>query len=265
MPVISYSTLQTRVQTRIIDLPAAVLAEVPTLINDGVRFLTNSHNFKVMRAEFDYLTTTPTPPTHILGAIPADWKEPRENAYYVLNNGDTHELEWQPTRAYTYRRWGATDPNNIGPPRDLLLGESESADFPTTPNPDQDDTATNIEVFPYPDGTSDWPDGQYRIKVPYWRTLPDLSLAGDHNWFTDNADRFLVDFATFQGFLLDWDEQRAGIWQMQAMGKFDGINYNTLGGWARSAINRDKSSTFAPGRVLVPRRDVLAQRDQFRQ
>jgi hypothetical protein len=261
MPTITYGAIQTRVQTRLIDLPPAVLAEIPTLINDAVRFLTNSHNFKVQRAEADFTTVAST---HVLGPVPADWKEPRENPYHVLNVGTTRELVWQPIRAYMYRKWPATDPNSIGPPRDLLLSEAESADFPTTPSPDQTGMASNIEVFPLSDNTSDWPDGQYRIKVPYWRVLPDLVNTGDTNWFTDFADRYLVDFATYQGFLLDWDEQRAGIWQQQAMGRFDGINYNTLGGWARSAINLDKSLLMAPGRTLTPRRDVMAQRDQFR-
>lgn len=265
MPTVTYSTIQTRVQTRVIDLPTAVLNEVPTLINDAIHFLCAGHNFRVMQAEFDLVTTNSTT-THVIGQIPSDWKEPREKAYYLSHIGWTKQLEWQPNREYTYRRWAPLDPNQIGPPRDILLGEAESADFPDPGNPDQDLSQLNIEIYPLSDNQSDWPDGQYRIKIPYWRYLLDLSAGTDHNWFSDWGDQFLIDYATYQAFLLDWDEARASVWKIETFGpSWDGVNYNTLGGSARRVINRDKSLGFAPGRVLVPRRDVNAPRDQWRQ
>ena len=265
MPIVTYSTLQTRVQTRVIDLPSAVLAEVPTLINDAIHFLSAAHNFKVMEAEVDYNTTSSTT-THVLGVIPSDWKEQRGEAYYRSNVGWTKELLWQPNRQMVYRRWAPFDPNQIGPPRDLLLGEASNVDVPTTPNPDPDMVALNIEVYPFSDSQSDYSDGQYRIKVPYWRYLPDLSAGTDHNWFTDWCDRFIIDYATADAFGLDWDEQREGVWRIKACGnKWDGADFSTLGGWARQAILRDSSLRQAPGKVLVPRRDVNAPRDQWRQ
>src|ERR1700730_7807184 len=47
----TYTELQTRVQTRIIDLPAAVQAEVPQLVNEAMYELQSRHNFKCMEAE----------------------------------------------------------------------------------------------------------------------------------------------------------------------------------------------------------------------
>jgi len=216
-----------------------------------------------MEAETAYTTTSAI---HTIGQIPSDWKEQRDNAYYLSNIGWTKEILWQPDRLYVNRRWSPNDPNQLGPPRDLLLGEPASADHPDPSNPDVDRSNLNIEVYPFPDGQSDWGDGQYRIKVPYWRYLPDLSAGGDHNWFTDNAARFIIDHATADAFGLDWDEQREASWRVKALGpRWDGFTYNTLGGWARSAINLDSSLGYAPGKSLTPRRDVLAPRDQWRQ
>ena len=261
MPVITYATIQARVQSRVIDLPSAVLAEIPTLVNDAVHFLCGLHNFRVMQAEADYTTVSGF---HVLGAIPADWKEPRGMAYYVSNVGWTKQVNWQPSREYTYRRYAPLDPNQKGPPVDIMLGEPESVDNPDVSNPDRDMSALNLEIYPYPDGLSDYGDGQYRIKVPYWAYLPDLASGGDHNWFTDWGDRYLVDMATADAFALDWDEQREQFWRVKALGQWDGVNVPTLGGWARNLMNRDKSIGFAPGKVLVPRRDVMAARDQWR-
>jgi hypothetical protein len=248
----------------LIDTPAAVQAEVPTLVAEAQTFLQATHNFNVMKSEAAFTTTTnPTNPTHIIGQIPSNWKEPRGSPYYNLQIGSTRELDWLPNRQFTYRQWDPTDPHSVGPPRNMLLGEPVyDPDTPDYLNAD-----LNIEVYPYPDGLSDWttaPVGEYRIKIPYWAFLPVLSANTDDNWFTEHATNFLIDFATSRGFELDWDDQRAAIWRTKALGNYDGIQNTTLGGWARVAINLDKSMSFAPGRVLVPRRDVYASRDQWR-
>lgn len=278
MPTITFTTLQNRVNTRIIDLPSAVSAEVPTLINDAIHFICANHNFKVMESELTFTTGSTNVPSlagnnadgttaasHTIGQISSDWKEIRGDAYYQSFVGWTKDLFWQPSRSYTYRRWAPQDPNQIGPPRDLLLGEAKNAVVPDPSNPDIDMSNLNIEVYPFCDGNSDWSDGNYRIRVPYWRYLPDLSAGTDHNWFSDWGDAFLIDYATMRGFELDWDEQRATFWRAEALGpNWDGFTYNTLGGTARNLINRDKSYRFAPGKTFVPRRDVNAPRDQWR-
>ena len=261
----NFQAIQQRVLTRLIDTPAAVTGEVPTLVAEAAQFLQDIHNFNVMKSEAQFTTNNNNgSPTHVIGQIPSNWKEPRGSPYYVLQIGSTRELDWLPNRQFTYRQWDPTDPYSVGPPRNLLLGEPIYD--PATP--DYLNADLNIEVYPYPDGLSDWttsPVGEYRIHIPYWAKLPTLSADGDDNWFTENATDFLIDFATSRGFELDWDETRAQYWRVRAMGQYDGIQNTTLGGWARVAINKDKSMSFAPGRVLVPRRDVFAPRDQWRQ
>lgn len=270
----TFLDLQTRVQRRLIDVRAEVTAEIPMLINEGVDALQAIHNFRCMQAELQFTTNHSASDPHVIGQIPMNssttwaWKEPRGNPYYVLQIGDTRELVWIPNRTFAYRQWSAFNTFSIGPPRMLLIGEPSNTTVPDPSNQDLLMNNLNVEVFPAPDGMSDWntaPGGEYRINVPYWGYQPPMTADADQNWFTLNANSFLIDFATCRGFQLDWDEARAALWYRSAWGeKFDGSNLSTVGGWARVTLNRDRSIAFAPGRTLIPRRDVYAPRDQWR-
>lgn len=268
----TFSAMQTRVNNRLIDVRTSILTEVPVLINASITALQDIHNFNVMKNEATF-NTLPAPISapgsltpHIVGQIPVGWKEPRENPYYVLQLGDTRELDWAPAgnRVYTYRAWAPFDPFSKGPPRMVLL--SNPNDDPS--NPDLLGTNLNIEVYPYSDSASDWttaPIGEYRVHIPYWGYLPILVNQNDTNWFTESATEFIVAEATSRGFAADWDEERSEYWLGKAYGKrFDFANMTTLGGYARQVVNKDRSQAFAPGRVLIPRRDVYGPRDQWR-
>lgn len=269
----SFLTIQQRVTRRIVDLPTAVSTEVPLLVNESIRTLMDLHNFWCMRAELQFNTNAAATNAHVIGQIPQgtspwQWKEPRGNPYYVLGIGATREFGYASSRQQAYRSYDPFDPNSKGPPRMMLIGEPDNTTVADPSNPDVLSNNMNIEVYPYPDGQSDWttsPAGEYRVNVPYWAFLPDLSADGDTNWFTQNAERFIVDFATARGFMMNYDEQRANFWYQQAMGpKFDGSDITSLGGWARLVIRKDSSISYAPGRVLIPRRDVFAPTDQWR-
>lgn len=246
----------------------SVQAEVPTLINEAQDALGAIHNWNCMKAEAQFITNHTQTFPQILGQIPSNWKEPRGNPYWVAQQGYTREIDWNPNRTMMYRSWAPFDPFSVGPPRQLLLGEPQNATIPDPDNPDLQANDLNIEVYPRPDGLSDWniaPGGEYRVNIPYWRNIPALVAATDTNWFTINATAFLVDFATCRAFMLDWDEARANFWYAQAWGpKFDGANQNTCGGWARIALNRDKSISYAPAKTLTPRRDVYGPLQQWR-
>lgn len=264
----TFLSLKQRVQTRLIDVRTEVTAEIPMLINEAIDALQAVHNWNCMRAELAYVTDHTATNPHIIGQIPVGWKEPRGNPYYVLQIGATREMEWLPNRQFTYRQFPAAETFSLGPPRTLLIGEPTNDTVPDPSNPDLLMTNLNVEVYPSPDGLSDWntaPGGEYRIHIPYWGDVPDLVADTDANWFTVNATSFVIDFATSRGFMLDWDEARAGMWYRMAWGdKFDGATQASIGGWARVALNKDKSISYAPGRTLVPRRDVNAPRDQWR-
>ena len=202
----TFQTLQDRVTRRVVDLPASVLTEVPDLINKALRTLQEMHNFKVMETETAQLTTTvATRP--LSAAIPANLKEFRGLPYLVRNDGHALDLLLAANRNAALDRFSLNDPNDKGEPRLLLDPEAD------------DDTGTRtLEVFPFPDGLSDWSGGEYRVVVPYWRYVTALSVGTDANWFTSNAEWYLTFQATAEAFYLDWDEARGQLWETRAGG-----------------------------------------------
>jgi hypothetical protein len=269
----TFSTLQQRVKDELIDAPTVVTTYVPTWINAALFWLQAQHNFQVMQSELQ-VTTSSTPAlgssqTHVLTQIPADWKCKRGIPYYAWFIGYVQQMEWFAEREYTYRQWNAADYNQVGPPCHLLIGEAENAQYPPVPSsPSNNLTGLNIEVFPFPDGSSDWSDGNYRIHIPYYRYLAALSAGGDTNWFTLDGPQaeFVVRYAVWQGFLILEDEQRASVHKTMAVGaQYDGSRMPSLGGWARMVVDMDKGIMSQPARQLGMRRDVYAPRDQRRQ
>jgi hypothetical protein len=103
-----------------------------------------------------------------------------------------------------------------------------------------DDGTRQWDIYPIPDGNSDYVDGEYRIKVPYWRYLPALVADGATNWFTENAEEYLVNKATAEAFALDWDENRMAIWEAKA-----DIRY-------KEAVKQDKLYRVSAVRDFVP-------------
>lgn len=198
----TFSELQTRVERRLIDLPSAVSAEVPTLINEAIRSLEEDHDFKVMETESQTFTTTSG--SHTLGDVPSDFKKMRGLPFVVHNDGSIRRIGSPYHRTAVERVYTRGDTDFTGPPQFVLDAEP-------------DDTGDrDFEVYPYPDGNSDYSGGEYRIVVPYWRYLPDLSADADTNWFTVNAEKYIVRKATAEGFFLDWDEEHGTIWEAKA-------------------------------------------------
>jgi len=219
----TYQEIQDRVSRRLIDAPSAVTTEVPLLVNAALLKLQSLHNFKVMQYTQDYTTTVNT---RALGSLPSDWKEARGKPYYVEELGNTREMDYAPQRIDVQARWATDD---IGEPAHLLAGD------PTTVA-----GARAWEVWPLPDGNADYANGEYRIFVPYWRYLPVLSAGGDTNWFTVNAEEWIIARATEQGFSLDWDEDRAKYWRGEAAKEW------------KDLLLRDKYEWLAGFETLVP-------------
>jgi hypothetical protein len=218
----TFASIKDRVETRIIDLPAAVLAEVGTLVNKAMVRLQQTHNFKVMEALIEATTTVAT---RTLVAVPANFKEFRGEPYYVTDDGSTFPMTVVSSKEAL---WPATDEEAEGYPRYILDGlPSEAGD-------------RSLEVYPLPDGNSDWTGGEYRIKVPYWRFVTELSGDADTNWFTVNGEEYLVERATAEGFLMDWDEQRAGVWLEKSEVS------------RREVVKLDKTLRISAMRTLVP-------------
>jgi hypothetical protein len=228
----TYLELQTEVRENVIDLPTVVTSRVPTLINRALHKLQTKHNFKVMDAEATFTTVAST---RSIGSKPSDWKEWRLDPYWLSNNAQWQAMKWAPNVRSIRQLWQSND--DVGYP--LYLLESD----PTTGL-----GAETISVFPLPDGISDYDDGEYRLYVPYVKYLPDLSANGDTNWFTVNAQEYLINLATSFAFLADWDENRMGIWAQLAQNEYNDV------------LQRDKKARLSLTDTWVPYQDVNSPR-----
>lgn len=198
----TFAELQTQVQRRVIDLPSAVQQEVPSLINKAIRSLQNGHNFKVMEKTVSFTTVAGQ---RLLGSVPADWKEINGFPFSVPDLGRVRQMTLAANDQGPNTAW---DKDDEGYPLVLWIGDTTD-----------DDGTYKFEVWPLPDGLSDYTDGEYRITIPYYRFLPALSDGGNTNWFTANGEEFIVAQATSDAFSLDWDEQRMAVWAQLAAGK----------------------------------------------
>lgn len=221
----TYLDLQNRVATRVIDLPPAVQAEIPNLINEAIRSAQRKYNFRAMETSTTMITTlgslAPTPAT-----IP-NFKEYKDKGPYLLRR-----------LIHAKRFLTATD-------ADAAQAELADVTNPTEPRyllntVDQVTGVTTFSVFPYPDNIADWQDGNYRIIVPAYVYTTKLVNTGDTNWFVDNMDDYIYREATGYAFGLDWDYNSMALWLQQAEVKF------------KEAKNADKMNRLSSVDTFVP-------------
>lgn len=196
----TFTDIQNRVKTRLIDLPAATLAEVPSLVNQAMRELQSRHNFWIMQKNMAANTTAAT---RTLAATPSDFKEFRLEPFYTENTGYIVPMDTAKSRREINSIYETDD---TGPPSYILRGE-----------PSDDAGASSLEVWPLSDGQSDYsaaPAGEYRVTMPYWRYLPALAGGGDTNWFTAHpiGELYLINAATALGFMVNWDVSKETEW-----------------------------------------------------
>lgn len=221
----TFLEIKTEVEGNIIDLPAFVTNSVPALVNAALVDIQVDHNFKVMEATLEDQLTTVSDTT--LVAAPDRFKEFRGRPYYVQNTGDVRYLDYSPDKSSV-----------------LTLFPRDKTDRPrvlTLSDPIDENLAMNLEVYPIPDGLSDYLDGEYRITIPYWRYVTPLASDSAVNWFTANADRYLVERATSLGFAKDHNYEAMALWA------------ETAEKWRLKAIKRDKLLRLSGVETLIPR------------
>lgn len=202
----TYSTIQSRVLTRLIDTPSAVRAEVPTLVNTALRDIMKGRDWKCMETSVDVVTDV-TNTNHILMAKPSDWKVANGKAYFFADpTGRSRNIEWKTDLRYALDTYGTRDSY----PQTLV----EVIDNTKM------DGSSNFLLFPFVDGASNFDDGEYRISIPYYRSFPLFAQPTDTNWFSVYADNYLIYYATALGFMVDWDEGNAAIWFQAAQTEF---------------------------------------------
>lgn len=206
----------------VIDLPSAVVSAVPTLVNNAMRTL-QQHNFKVMEANASFTT--------VVGVrsltMPTDFKEFRGAPWMIEDTDGTKRLMYL-AESEEATLTAFTD-DDEGRPMVLL------DDVPTT------EAGLRVwSIYPLPDGLSDYSDGEYRIKVPYYKYLTALSASGDSNWLTNNASEYITFKAVAEAFARDWDEQRSAVWEQKAALKY------------AEAVKKDKYYRVSSVNNIVP-------------
>lgn len=201
----TFAALKTEVLTLVIDVPTAVTQLVGTFVNRAVKKLQQKHNFKTMERS---LVVTTVSSQRLLVAKPANWKEQRNKPYHQL--GATNDQSgysyvfWSSEEAELFARWNL----QTGMPRSLI----------------HDGETDEFRIYPMSDGRSvDYPDGQYRIVIPYWGYLDALVSDEATNWFTNNAEQWIVYQAVSEAFYANEDEQRAGLWGQRAAREYADI------------------------------------------
>lgn len=199
----TYSDLKTRVSRRVIDLPPPVVAEVPDLVNDAIRSMQRKYNFRAMEESASFTTAEGV---LLLGTIDR-FKEYRDDGPYLLRK--------------LIR--GRTLLTTVGAIVDkAVLSDVDLPDEPefivNTVN--KASGVWSFSIAPYPNTFSDWPDGNYRIVVPYYEYSAKLVNDSDTNWFVDNAEDYIIMKATAEAFGLDWDYDSMALWLQRAEEKF---------------------------------------------
>ena len=174
-----------RVREQIIDLPSEIEPLIAEWVYGAIRSAEDRHNFWYMEAEEQYTTQ---PDERALGAKPADWKEARRPPSVTLNDGGQSVIEWASSDTDMELRPGL---RQDGRPFYLLQ------------------TADEVLVYPTSDGRSDWPDGEYRIRVPYWRRTELPAPLEQSHWLTANAPLYLIYYASYHALVFNRDEERA--------------------------------------------------------
>lgn len=216
----TYAELQAEVQVLLIDTPTAITSLSGKFVNRAIRKLQQKHNFKIMEASLSGPTVVST---RNLIAIPSDWKEARNKPYWQ-ELGTTYEMDYTDIKMEAEARWGSDADFDFGEPR-MLFENAETGVF---------------EVYPFPDGAATSSDGEYTINIPYWKYLPALAADGSTNWFTNNAEDYIIYRATGFGFYANEDEDRGDKWFRLAAAEYGDV------------VRADKQRRLANTDTLVP-------------
>jgi hypothetical protein len=226
------SELGTEVEDLLLDLPSGTTTRTTTWINKAIRDACTRHNFKFMEAESSFTTVENT---RQLGSKDALWKEHRALPYLVNQDGSTDEFNWTGSESDMVRTYGAAAPAESNPapidagdPHYLL------------------ERPTAIDVYPFPDELSDWDDGNYRVRVPYWAYPAVLVQETDTHWLTENAPWYVIFGATSEGYARNQNDEKAAMYAGRAEGEY------------RRIVRLDKMSRLPDRMNLAVRSDVYA-------
>lgn len=227
----NFGEIEERVKSYILDLPEETDELVPDWINQAVREAEDRYNFRHMEATIQVQTVVGV---RELTAPNSRYKAQRADPFLLYKNGSTREIDWAPSQSDMLRQFpeASEDPTRgAGAPQFLLEVYDEY------------ESAYELHVYPLPDGNSDWANGEYRVRVPYWRYSVDLVDGGDTNFFTLNAPFYLIYRATSLGCEFNRDEQRGQYY----LGKAEGEYQRIVGSAKRAKVGRRDELTIRTG------------------
>lgn len=234
----NFATIQTKVKDYLLDLPDETELLVPEWINFVIREAEDDHNFRYMEAVEQYPTVEGN---RDLGLKPDRWKDFRGYPYLIRDDGGTSEIDWAASLSDMVRQYSDDPDVDKGAPQFLLQSED------------------SFDVYPYPDGQSDYTDGEYVLDVPYWRYSAELTADVDTNWLTDNYPWYVIFAAVSKGLVFNRDEQRAAGYVGMATDQY------------RRAVRKDKRSRLPDRmslsvrpRVYGPGRQPRGSRSRWR-
>lgn len=200
----AFIDIKNEVIANVIDLPPAVSAAVPKLINQAIRSAERRYNFKYMEGNTQFITT---PLVSTLGTI-LRFKEFRDRGPYVFQQfAPARQMKIGVSAGEVAQAWTL----NTALPGDMPRWFRYSLDLSNT---------ATILVDPFPDALSDWGDGNYRINVPHYVYSPTFASDADTSWLINNADDYIVFRATAEAFMKDWDYNSLALWKQQDEMKF---------------------------------------------
>lgn len=221
-----------------------------TLVEEAHRELQELYSFSVMERRESRKTTAGNPSLGLIdaaasatvGGSPGErFKEYKsdEPPYWTDDSGTTRFLEISFNEAEVRRAYNQDTTAGIGEPRVLLHRHQASDDYPG---------GTEWKVYPVPNGAANTSDGEYSILIPFYRYLATPTTS---DWFTDNAEPFILAAATSKAFELDWDEAKALYWRQRAYGPAWDAR-GIMGGELKRIVNLDKQHNVSHVHTLIP-------------
>ncbi len=212
----NFDEIVSRVEEWLLDLPTETVANVPRFVNEAIHKAEQKHNFLHMERVLEVTTVTGQ---RELADFPSDYKAGRSDPWYETNQGAIVEFDWAPSRSDMHRQYGNNSTNDRGSPEFILEVRDEV------------EGVEELWCYPFPSDQSDYSDGLWRVKIPYWGYTPDLSGA-QNNFITRNGDYYCIHFAAARGFWFNRDRENAAIHQQIARQEY------------RDLKNEDKRAKF---------------------
>ena len=227
----TFLELKTSVKRYIIDNAVSVDAEIDDVVNEALRAIYDRQNFKVYERKTSLMETTNI--TRKLADVPSDFKQPRGRPYIVDNLGNIKKLWWAPSEEEMEKKFTESDTTtDKGQPEFILIYSKPAA----TSAP-----YFEFHLFPFPDQTSDYANGNWRIICPYWAYPPVLTADGDTNFILNEYPLAIRFQCIAQLFWLLWDQENAATWEVKADTEI------------KKAKRADKKKQFASGQDRVLR------------